>query len=79
MDTTLGQFYADMALDPSKLAAFMIDPESALRAAGLSAENRATVQSRDAGAIFKRIAVEEGHASALEPWNPPGWLVGPMY
>jgi hypothetical protein len=74
---TLGQFYADMALDPVRLAAFFSDPQEALRAAGLSEADRAAVESRDTRAIFDRIATAEGQASALEPWNPPGYFFNP--
>jgi hypothetical protein len=53
--TTLKEFLTDIALDPARLAAYMMDPEGAMAAAGLGMDDRQALQNADQRAIHARM------------------------
>jgi hypothetical protein len=73
VEPTLGRFFADMALDPSRLAAFLDNPDEALKTAGLPEEERLIVRSANPELICDRLSNERG-GPASAPWNCPALL-----
>ena len=70
MEPSLGRFLADMALDPSCLAAFLEDPEALMKHVKLGEEERLVVQSGDAMLMSDWLCTERG-GPASAPWNCP--------
>jgi hypothetical protein len=73
MDTSLGRFFADMALDPARLAGFLEDPDALMSAANLPEEVRLVLRAHDASLIADRLSSERG-GPASAPSYCPGML-----
>ncbi|MRG95842.1 hypothetical protein [Polyangium spumosum] len=58
----LNDFLSEMVLDPAKLAAYIVDPQGTMKAAGLGADDQKALESTDQTAIHARIA--DGDAAA---------------
>jgi len=63
---SLRDFLTDIAIDPAQYAAYLRDPEAAMRATGLATEAQAALRSSDQTTIATRIAEEAG-VEALAP------------
>ncbi|MDI1448391.1 hypothetical protein [Polyangium sp. 6x1] len=70
MEASLGRFLADMALDPSRLAAFLEDPDALMKKVNLGEEERLVVHSGDAALMSDWLCTERG-GPASAPWNCP--------
>ncbi|HVK64238.1 MAG TPA: hypothetical protein VM694_07185 [Polyangium sp.] len=70
MEASLGRFLADMALDPSHLAAFLQDPEELMKRVNLGEEERIVVQSANPALMSDWLCTERG-GPASAPWNCP--------
>ena len=55
MATTLSQFFAELATDAQKLAAFLKSPESVLQSSDLSEEDQATLKTKDAAKLNETL------------------------
>jgi hypothetical protein len=51
MSEQLGQFLVDLASDPQRMAAYLADPERVFEEAGLPADARAALRTRDTRAL----------------------------
>jgi len=51
MSEQLGQFLVDLASDPQRMAAYLADPERVFEEAGLPADARAALRTRDSRAL----------------------------
>jgi len=74
MEPTLGRFFADLALDPDRLAAFLENSEELMSQANLPEEVRHVVRSADQEIINDRLSAERG-GPASGPWNCPAFLL----
>ena len=70
--TDLRTFLAEMALDPTKFAEFLREPESAMRAEELSEEDRAALLSGIPAMIAARLA-------AYLAFPPPYYTPAPVF
>jgi hypothetical protein len=70
VEASLGRFLADMALDPSRLAAFLEDPEALMKKEHLGEEERLVVQSGNAVLMSDWLCTERG-GPVSAPWNCP--------
>jgi hypothetical protein len=52
---TLNQFFTAMALNPDKLASYTVDPEGAMEAANLPAEDRDVLRKANRHEVFARL------------------------
>jgi len=73
VETTLGNFFAGMALDPLRLAEFLERPDTTMKEAHLSEEAQVVVRSGDPELIWEQLRGERG-APASAPWNCPGLM-----
>ena len=60
MNENLVNFLVDLASDPGLMASFAADPQSALDAASLSADERAAVLARDSATLRRAIGAGDG-------------------
>jgi hypothetical protein len=58
MSEQLGQFLVDLASDPQRMAAYLADPEQVFEEAGLSADARAALRSRDTRVLASALTDE---------------------
>ncbi len=74
MEPSLGRFFADMALDPTRLAGFLDNPEGLMAAASLPEEVREILRHPDELSIAERLSMERGGPMSV-PWQAPAFLV----
>ena len=74
----LKDFLTDAALDHGKLMAFLTDPQSAIRAAQLSAEDERALQTGNPEKIYARLqGAEDRNSSSAYGMANPIWIFSP--
>jgi hypothetical protein len=58
MSEQLGQFLVDLASDPQRMAAYLADPERVFEDAGLPADARAALRTRDTRVLASALTDE---------------------
>lgn len=70
MEPVLGRFFADMALDPTRLAGFLENPEAIMTAAKLPDELRLVITAQDPSLIAERLSAERGGPASAPAYCP---------